>query len=285
MNSIMLSIFVFQPRLTFHVMAGLVVISAIFASATVVAADHQRFPDEGCCRIIELRQYILKPGQRDVLISLFDREFVETQEADGMRIVGQFRDEDDPDRFVWIRGFANMDARRRGLTAFYSGPTWKQFGKQAAGTMIDSTNVLLLRPVDPAGGFDDLPSVRPPTGAAAPPAFVIATIYHLRPSAATAFPEFFRTKLRPALRIAGVVPRGTFETEDTANNYLALPIREGEKVFVWFASYEDPQAHADSMDRLARSPEWNKLQSELQTYLDATPTALRLRPTGRSLLR
>lgn len=70
-----------------------------------------------------------------------------------MRIVGQFRDEDDPDRFVWIRGFANMDARRRGLTAFYSGSTWKQFGKQAAGTMIDSTNVLLLRPVDPAGGL------------------------------------------------------------------------------------------------------------------------------------
>lgn len=61
MNSIMLSIFVFQPRHTFRVMAGLVVISAIFASATVVAADHQRSPDEGCCRIIELRQYILNP--------------------------------------------------------------------------------------------------------------------------------------------------------------------------------------------------------------------------------
>ena len=56
--------------------------------------------------VVELRQYTLRPGQRDVLIGLFDREFVESQEAAGMAIVGQFRDLDDPDRFVWIRGFA-----------------------------------------------------------------------------------------------------------------------------------------------------------------------------------
>jgi hypothetical protein len=34
--------------------------------------------------VVELRQYTLRPGQRDVLIALFDREFVESQEAEGM---------------------------------------------------------------------------------------------------------------------------------------------------------------------------------------------------------
>jgi hypothetical protein len=34
--------------------------------------------------IVELRQYTLRPGQRDVLIDLFDREFVESQEAAGL---------------------------------------------------------------------------------------------------------------------------------------------------------------------------------------------------------
>ena len=266
------------------ILMGLTVLSTALADGPP-AADQEQFASASCCRIIELRQYVLKPGQRDALVALFDRHFIETQEADGMRILGQFTDEDEPDHFVWLRGFTDMPARQRGLTAFYSGPTWKEFGKQAAGTMIDSDNVLLLRPVDPAGGFDDLPSVRPPIGAAAPPTFVIATIYHLRPSAATAFPEFFRTTLRPALRIAGVVPRATFETEPTPNNYPALPIREGEDVFVWFATYESPSAYADSLDRLAGSPEWNRVQSELQTFLDATPIALRLRPTGQSLLR
>lgn len=33
--------------------------------------------------IVELRQYTLRPGQRDALIDLFDLEFVETQEAVG----------------------------------------------------------------------------------------------------------------------------------------------------------------------------------------------------------
>ena len=40
------------------------------------------------CPIVELRQYTLHPGQRDVLIELFDRELVESQEAVGMAILG-----------------------------------------------------------------------------------------------------------------------------------------------------------------------------------------------------
>lgn len=46
-----------------------------------------------CCSLLELRQYTLRPGQRDALITLFDQHFVEAQEAVGMHIVGQFRDE------------------------------------------------------------------------------------------------------------------------------------------------------------------------------------------------
>ena len=75
-----------------------------------------------CCPVVELRQYTLHPGQRDVLIDLFDREFVETQEAAGMRIIGQFRDLDHPDRFVWLRGFRDMTSRAKALTDFYGGP-------------------------------------------------------------------------------------------------------------------------------------------------------------------
>jgi hypothetical protein len=55
-------------------------------------------------QVIELRQYRLRGGQRDLLIELFDREFVESQEAVGMKVIGQFRVIDDPDRFIWLRG-------------------------------------------------------------------------------------------------------------------------------------------------------------------------------------
>ena len=62
---------------------------------------------------------------RDTLIHLFDREFVESQEALGMHIIGQFRDLDNPDRFVWLRGFPDMARRAEALQAFYGGPVWK----------------------------------------------------------------------------------------------------------------------------------------------------------------
>ena len=75
--------------------------------------------------IIELRQYTLHPGKRDTLIDLFEREFIEGQEAVGMTLIGQFRDLDDPDRFVWMRAFKDMPARADSLQRFYCGPVWQ----------------------------------------------------------------------------------------------------------------------------------------------------------------
>src|SRR5512134_3473129 len=116
-------------------MIVLAAIGIALASATASAED----------AIFELRQYVLHPGQRDVLVDVFDDNFVEGQEATGMRIIGQYRDLGDPDRFVWLRSFSDMAARKGALPDFYSGPIWKAHGRAAAGTMVDSDNVLLLR--------------------------------------------------------------------------------------------------------------------------------------------
>src|SRR5690606_39829692 len=75
--------------------------------------------------IYELRQYAMRPGMRDTLIDLFEREFIESQEEAGMQVVGHFRNLDDPDHYPWIRAFPDMEARREALTTFYSGPVWK----------------------------------------------------------------------------------------------------------------------------------------------------------------
>ncbi len=67
--------------------------------------------------------------------------------ADVIGIV--FRDLDDPDRFVWIRGFRDMTVRRQALESFYGGPVWHTYGPAANATMIDSGNVQLLRLASP----------------------------------------------------------------------------------------------------------------------------------------
>ncbi|MCK9368342.1 MAG: NIPSNAP family protein [Metallibacterium scheffleri] len=68
--------------------------------------------------VLELRQYTLHPGRRETLIELFEREFVHTQEALGIALPGLFRDLDDDDRFVWLRGFPDMSTRAKALAAF-----------------------------------------------------------------------------------------------------------------------------------------------------------------------
>src|SRR5262245_42198391 len=119
--------------------------------------------------IIELRQYTLRPDQRDVLIDLFEREFVDSQEVLGMRVLGTFRDFDRPDRFVWLREFDDMAARRKGLTAFYGGPVWQAHREAANATMLDSDNVLLLRGARASSGFAPRRQPRPPKGATETP--------------------------------------------------------------------------------------------------------------------
>jgi hypothetical protein len=71
--------------------------------------------------VVELRRYALRRGQRETLIELFDREFVETQEAVGISVLGQFRDLDHPHSFVWLRGFSGIETRRQALAPYLEG--------------------------------------------------------------------------------------------------------------------------------------------------------------------
>jgi hypothetical protein len=243
--------------------------------------DGVRYP------IVELRQYTLRPGQRDVLIDLFDREFVETQEAEGMAILGQFRDTDRPDRFVWLRGFAGMERRAQALTSFYTGPAWRAHSAQANATMVDSDNVLLLRPVGSGRGFPSPAAQRPAAGRGAPPPsrLLVTICYRDRPFD-EAFAGCFDRHVRPVLAAAGGLPLAVFQTEYAENTYPALPVRTGENVFAWFTLFPGQTELSHYLDRLDRPGPWQDqvLPGPLATITGA-PRQLKLSPTARSLLR
>ncbi|MBP2330858.1 hypothetical protein JOF56_011243 [Kibdelosporangium banguiense] len=151
--------------------------------------------------IVELRQYTLKPGKRDTLVDIFERHFIESQQAVGITLIGQFYDLDNSDRFVWLRGFPDMPSRKAALTAFYyESEAWRTHGPAANETMVDSSDVLLLRPTGPmfsgatAGSYTAMISGEP-------------------------------------VRIEN--PLASFETEPVENDFPRLPVRTG-KYFVTF---------------------------------------------------
>jgi NIPSNAP len=228
--------------------------------------------------VIELRRYALHPGARETLIELFEREFVETQEAVGLRVLGTFRDLDDPDSFVWLRGFADMEARGAGLPAFYGGPVWAEHGDAANATMIDSDNVLLLRPLDERSRLDLDHAQRPPAGASTAGRGVASvTICPLDPSHSEDFRDFFVETIEPAVREAGASVRARFVTEHSANNFPRLPVREGEEFFVWLSLFDDER----NRDEHVR---WSGLDSLLAGHLSGDLEVHRLEPTSRSML-
>ncbi|WP_300616035.1 NIPSNAP family protein [Dokdonella sp.] len=226
-------------------------------------------PTAADCAVVELRQYTLHPGRRDELIDLFEREFVEPQEACGMRLLGQFRDLDDPERFVWLRGFRSMDDRAAALTAFYGGATWALHRAAANATMIDSDDVLLLRPARDGSGFALAGGDRPAAGAPATPAgLVVAMLWTLPESGAGALEQ----RVAAWLRTIGARPLACFVSEHAKNTFPALPVREGENVCACFAGFDD-EAH------------WQRHAGELPRTTGGAPHVLRLAPTRRSLLR
>jgi quinol monooxygenase YgiN len=244
-------------------------------------------PQQTCCPIVELRQYRLHPGKRDVLIDLFDREFVESQEAVGITVIGQFRDLDDPNRFVWLRGFRDMPARAQSLKEFYAGTVWKANRAAANATMVDTDNVLLLRPALPLSGFQVNTSDRiQPRANKAPEGLVVATTYYLSAPVSTDFVDFFEHTLKPVVRRTGASVLAYFVTEESANTYPGLPVREGEHVFVWFMGFKDQAAYERHAAALARSQRWRgEVSDELARRLKGAPEVLKLSPTARSHLR
>jgi quinol monooxygenase YgiN len=233
--------------------------------------------------VLELRQYKIFAGKRDEMIRVFDSKLLESQEELGMRLLGQFRDLDDPNRFTWMREFPNMEARGKALTAFYTGPSWKAHRGEANPLLEDNDNVLLLKPATAALAMQTPPAserAKPgdtPTNAST----IVVTIYYLWKDPSEGFTQFFIEKLKPELTAAGVAVLGGYITETTPNNFPALPVRQHEKVFVWFTRTQDVTAY----DRILTNIESSSVGRELKDYQERAAQVLRLAPTSRSLLR
>jgi len=234
--------------------------------------------------LFELRRYRLKPGAFDELLTLFEREFVHTQEAVGMDVPAIYRDIGDADAFVWLRSFENIDARAQALATFYTGDVWNRFGPAANATMVNSDNVLLLAP----GRLD--PALLPRSGAdredasgTAGKGLITISICSLAPGREQEFATFFETEARPLLEQAGARIDATFVTAAERNSFPRLPVREGEPVFVWIAAFADAAAETAYQSRLEQAAAWREtVFPALDRRLWRPIETARLIPTWRS---
>lgn len=236
--------------------------------------------------VLEIRNYLLKPGLREHFIDYFEANFITTQADVNMFILGQFRLIGEPDHFVWMRAYENMDTRLNGLLGFYDGPIWKQHRTLCNSMLVDSDNVHLLRPLD---GNPDLTAGQTPQAISA--ALIDASIspntgliavdfYDAQPGQREALIDSFCEKIQPLYHKHEVQFRGAFVGEMGHNKFPRHPAIQNEHELVVITAHKSEAACQKARSKLAPS-----VNQALGPLLSLPPTVLLLSPTLRSPVR
>ncbi len=176
--------------------------------------------------LFDLRDYTTTPNSRDAIIERCESVIFPEQERLGAVLPGRFRDADDPNRFVWLRGMRDLDQRKQVLTDFYTdGEMWKSMRAEVNRWIADSDDVLLLRPISEWGK---------PAQGASEVGMYSALVKNPLSEKETAD---LRNQVEAAVKNAKGQLLITFATDPSENNYPRHPIRTGEHGLIWFATY------------------------------------------------
>src|SRR5215510_12381808 len=102
-------------------------------------------PSKGGVMIFELRQYHVRPGQREKWVKCMEEEIIPFQVKMGMVILGSFVGEEDESIYVWIRRFESEAERKRLYDLVYQSDYWKNEISPKVPTLIDREQIKVTR--------------------------------------------------------------------------------------------------------------------------------------------
>ncbi len=191
--------------------------------------------------VIELRRYTLVDGAAPDFSRYFETWFPEAFQQVGALALGHFVERGNPARFTWLRAYADMDARLAANTAFYDGPVWREHKAAVNRWIVDSDDVLLLRPLYAGAAIPALPAVDPVAEPHGAQGVAVAQLFQvadgqLAACAAAADAWFARYHGN------GVVEAGVLATLDAPNNFPRHPVRTDGSWLVWVGILRDDAA-------------------------------------------
>jgi hypothetical protein len=232
-------------------------------------------------QVIEFRRYTIKQGEREHFAEYFESYFPEAFQQMGAIVFGQFFERKNPVGFNWMRGFKNTDARAVINSGFYYGPLWREHASTMNSLMVDSDNVLLLRPLTPARGVPVLPAVDPIKEVKGAQGVVVAQIFAVKPNSVDAFAKQAEETFA-RYRAAGAREAGVLVTLDVPNNFPQLPVRTDGPYLVWLGIVKDNKTLDAQLTPLVE----RSMQSLSATgLLRSAPELVVMDPTHRSRLR
>jgi hypothetical protein len=240
--------------------------------------------------VLEIRNYHVKNGVRDQFITEFEKLTIVPQEESGMFILGQFQLIGQPERFVWIRGFENMETRLEALNNFYGGPVWKEIAPELTPMMVDVSDVHLLRPlaeIDPKKGYS---------------AQDIASDFHsesLSLETGLVTVEYFRTKDNCKASFLEVLEEdtirlqaqnnhpalGLYVSELAENDFPRLPVIQDENLFVRVSAHATENEFQKTVGIGRQADPNSNVEPAARAMLSEDVKILMLKPTPKSPLQ
>jgi len=147
--------------------------------------------------------------------------------------------------------------------------------------MLDSDNVLLLRPLSAERRIPVLPSVDPVKERKGAQGVVVAQIFAVKPNSIDAFAKQAEATFA-SYRAAGAREAGVLVTLDVPNNFPQLPVRTDGPYLVWLGIVKDNKTLDAQLTPLV---ERSTQPLSATGLLRSAPELVILDPTHRSRLR
>jgi hypothetical protein len=214
-------------------------------------------------RVLELRNYLLKPGMTNSFIHYFNQHFVKPMYALGGYALVQATIESVPDRFVWMRGFDSMDTRLKFLEDFYlNSPEWKTYGPGANDMMINSDNVYLLRPLNYDKSNDE--KIRSLNSSLLKLKKEVVVIdFYICNSTLHKVIDLFKNSYLPFLQSRGIHDITSWVSEMEENKFPKLPVFQDKNLLLTISHYKDINEYYAQLQSL--TPELKRSIDELVT--------------------
>ncbi len=227
-------------------------------------------------KVIELRNYLIKPGRRDEFINYFEENFIESQNELGGYTLGQYRVKGADDNFFWIRGFENMPARNKFLNDFYYGPFWKEHRNVPNSMLLNNDNVHLLKPlnVSDSTGFN--------TNWFGKEKGIAVIDFYTSNTKLDKLIEFINKRYISILNSCGINNISFWISEISPNEFTALPVFQDSNLLVQISFYKDELEYQSKLAGIHETMN-DELKTEMADLVTIKNT-LTIYPTEKSFL-
>jgi hypothetical protein len=211
-------------------------------------------PNNQTIKVLELRNYLLKPDMADTFSAYFDTHFVKPMTELGGYTIGQFKINAVNNRFVWLRGFTGMDTRVKFLNDFYiKSPVWKEFGPGANDMMINSDNVYLLRPLNEAGSSKEQ-SAGINSSVLKTERGIVVVDFFICNSTLDQVIDLFSSSYVPFLKSLEIHDTTLWVSEMSENDFPRLPVFQDKNLLLSITTYQDENEYQIKQSQINAMP-------------------------------